>query len=289
MNLQHKSDFSSIDPKAMEAQAHAVMGAAFEGGVRHFDAARSYGRAEEFLASWLASRRPAGVIVSSKWGYRYTANWRSDAEVHEVKDHSLKHLESQWRESDAILGKALQIYQVHSATLESGVLKDEGVLERLALLRDAGVQVGLSVTGPRQGEIIDAAIAISRGGRRLFDWVQATWNVLEPSAAPALGRAKAVGMKTIAKEGMANGRLSPRGDVKAWLELAASTNTAPDALALAVALRQPFLDVVLSGAATVQHLRSNLAAAQVKVIPTVDRFAIEPVAYWGERSRLLWS
>ncbi len=288
MNLQHKSDLSSTDARAMEAQAHAVMDAAFEGGVRHFDAARSYGKAEEFLASWLASRKPEGVIVSSKWGYRYTANWQSDAAVHEVKDHSLAHLESQWRESEAILGKALKIYQVHSATLESGVLKDEAVLDRLAALRDSGVQMGLSVTGPRQGAIIDAAIAIQRGGRRLFDWVQATWNVLEPSAGPALARAKAEGMKTIAKEGLSNGRLSARGDVQPWLDFAATNTTSPDALALAVALRQPFLDVVLSGAATVEQLRSNLGAREVAP-PDVAQFAIEPVTYWTERSRLVWS
>lgn len=288
MNLQHKRDLPSIEPKAMEAQAHAVMDAALEGGVRHFDAARSYGRAEAFLASWLRARKPEGVVVSSKWGYRYTANWQTDAAVHEVKDHSLAHLEAQWRESEAVLGNALNIYQVHSATLESGVLKDEAVLDRLAVLRDGGVQQGLSVTGPRQADIIDAAISLRRGGRRLFDWVQATWNVLEPSAGPALARAKAEGLKTIAKEGLANGRLSSRGDVRPWLELAASRGASPDALALAVALRQPFLDVVLSGAATVEQLRSNLQARSAQA-PEVSQFAIDPVTYWAERSQLAWS
>ena len=32
-----------------------------------------YGRAEEFLAGWLAERGHGDVIVGSKWGYRYTA------------------------------------------------------------------------------------------------------------------------------------------------------------------------------------------------------------------------
>ena len=38
----------------MEARGHAVLDEAWAAGVRYFDAARSYGRAEEFLARWLA-------------------------------------------------------------------------------------------------------------------------------------------------------------------------------------------------------------------------------------------
>jgi aryl-alcohol dehydrogenase-like predicted oxidoreductase len=288
MTLSHREDFASIEPAALEAQAHAVLDAAYTGGIRHVDAARSYGRAEAFVRSWLAARGHRDVVVSSKWGYRYTAGWDPNAKVHEVKDHSLAHLDAQWVESRAVLGDALRIYQVHSATLESGVLNDSAVLDRLASLRDGGMAMGLSVTGPRQGEIIDAAIVIERGGRRLFDWVQATWNVLEPSAGPALTRAKARGLRTIAKEGLANGRLSARGQLTAWLELARTVGASPDALALAAALQQPFLDVVLSGAATVGQLRSNLNATKTPV-PEVNALALSPDEYWTQRSRLPWT
>lgn len=288
MTLQHQHDFASVEPEAMQAQAHQVLDAAYSGGIRHFDVARSYGRAESFVRSWLTSRGQEDVVVSSKWGYRYTADWQPSADVHEVKDHSLSHLEKQLAESKAILGDALKVYQVHSATLESGVLSDAAVLDRLARLRDEGVAVGLSVTGPRQPEIIDTAIAIDRGGRRLFDWVQATWNVLEPSAGPALSRAHARGLHTIAKEGVANGLLTIRGQLPAWIALAREQNVAPDALALSVALAQPFLDMVLSGAATVKQLRSNLAATRVPAVD-VSALAMTPEAYWAARSKLAWT
>ncbi|MDP1823027.1 MAG: aldo/keto reductase [Archangium sp.] len=288
MTLSHHEDFASIEAMAMEAQAHAVLDAAYAGGLRHVDAARSYGRAEAFVHSWLEARGHRDVVVSSKWGYRYTAGWDPNAKVHEVKDHSLAHLDAQWAESRAVLGDALRVYQVHSATLESGVLNDGAVLDRLATLRDSGTAMGLSVTGPRQGEVIDAAIGLERGGRRLFDWVQATWNVLEPSAGPALARAKARGLRTIAKEGLANGLLSARGQLPAWLALARSVDAAPDALALAVALSQPFLDVVLSGAATVEQLRSNLNARKARV-PDPAGFALSPAEYWSQRARLRWT
>src|SRR5213596_2137827 len=57
LTLGHGQDLGadrSVD--AMERHAHAVLEFAYDAGVRYFDAARSYGRAEAFLASWRASR-----------------------------------------------------------------------------------------------------------------------------------------------------------------------------------------------------------------------------------------
>ena len=102
INLGHADDLGhDYDLAAMEARAHAVLDAAWAGGVRYFDAARSYGAAEQFLASWLASRgiAPEAVVVASKWGYTYTAGWQVEAEKHEVKDHSLPVLRRQSAES----------------------------------------------------------------------------------------------------------------------------------------------------------------------------------------------
>src|SRR4051795_10282254 len=92
--------------EAMERHAHEVLDAAYAGGVRYFDAARSYGKAEAFLASWLA-RRGLGrseVTVGSKWGDTSPADWRVDAPVHEVKDLSAPTLRRQFAESHDLLG-----------------------------------------------------------------------------------------------------------------------------------------------------------------------------------------
>jgi aryl-alcohol dehydrogenase-like predicted oxidoreductase len=83
------SDLPDRSVAGLEARTFEVLDAAYAGGVRYVDAARSYGRAEEFLASWLADRRHNDVVVGSKWGYRYTGGWRLDGGVQEVKEHSL--------------------------------------------------------------------------------------------------------------------------------------------------------------------------------------------------------
>jgi aryl-alcohol dehydrogenase-like predicted oxidoreductase len=279
------------DVEAMQARAHALLDAAWTAGVRWFDAARSYGRAEEFLASWLRERRvPTGAVtVSSKWGYAYTGGWRMDAAEHEVKDLSAAQLARQWPQTRSLLGPWLDIYEIHSATVDSGVLDDPEVAAGLDRVRAAGVQVGLSVTGPRQGDTIDRAITV--GG---YDWVQATWNLLEPSAGPALARAKAAGMGVMVKEGVANGRLTAHGRPPERVEAAArERGVGVDAIALAAALAQPWANAVLSGAVNDDQLASNLVAGGVawddELAALVGPLAEEPEAYWSTRSGLAWS
>ncbi len=291
ITVGHAADLGGhTDVGEMRAHAHAVLDAAYGAGVRYFDAARSYGRAEEFLGSWLTERElgPPAVGIGSKWGYTYTAQWSTDAEVNEVKDLSIATLRRQVHETRGHLGSNLGLYQIHSATLESGVLDDPQVLEELARLRAGGLLIGLTVTGPRQADTIRRAIEV--GG---FDAVQATWNLLEPSAAPALAAAHAAGLGVIVKEAVANGRLTARGDVPQLTDAAARAGVSPDALALGAALAQPWVDVVLSGAATTAMVVSNLAALDVAVDPEMlerlGGLAENPDGYWERRSALDWN
>jgi aryl-alcohol dehydrogenase-like predicted oxidoreductase len=277
INVGHGEDVADSSVEGMERQAHAVLDAAYEHGVRWFDAARSYGRAEAFLASWLTGRglRPGEVTVSSKWGYRYTAGWRVDADEHEVKDLSAEHLRAQWRETRELLGDHLGVYQIHSATLDSGVLDDPEVRRELDALRAGGIRVGLTVTGADQAATIERAL--ETGG---FDTVQATWNLHERSAEAALERAHEAGLVALVKEALANGRLAARG-------------AGQDAVALAAALARPWADVVLSGAATVAQLESNLAARELAWDDELEErmagLLEEPAAYWATRAELPWT
>jgi aryl-alcohol dehydrogenase-like predicted oxidoreductase len=288
INLGHSFDVAGdTDVAALERHAHRALDAAYAGGVRYFDAARSYGKAEAFLADWLALRGldRDEVTVGSKWGYTYTADWRTDVDVHEVKDLTAATFRRQLAETRDLLGEHLRLYQIHSATLESGVLDDRSVLGELAALRASGVLIGLTTSGPYQAATIERALEV--GG---FDSVQSTWNLLERSAGAALAAAHDAGLGVIVKEALANGRLTARGDVPALVDAAQRLGAAPDAVALAAVLAQPWVDVVLSGAATAEQLESNLAALGVEVdAARFDGLVEEPEAYWEKRGELPWN
>jgi aryl-alcohol dehydrogenase-like predicted oxidoreductase len=290
IDIGHPQDLAGeTDVDSMRARAHAMLDAAYAAGVRYFDAARSYGRAEEFLGSWLAARGigTEDVGVGSKWGYTYTAQWRVDAEVHEVKDHSIETLRRQVRESRELLGSHLDLYQIHSATLDSGVLEDRAVLDELARLRQGGLAIGFTVSGPGQREAIEQGVELGA-----FDAVQATWNLHEQSAGPALAAAHRAGLEVIVKEAVANGRLTSRGGSPLLTEIARSLDTTPDAVALSAVLAQPWVDVVLSGATTRPMLESNLKAARIELgdelLERLDGLREDPKSYWETRGALPW-
>ncbi|HEU5474953.1 MAG TPA: aldo/keto reductase [Actinophytocola sp.] len=276
---------------AMRAACWSVLDAAYARGVRWVDVARSYGLAEEFLAGWMGERGVADVTVSSKWGYAYTGEWRTDAEVHEVKEHSLARFRAQWAESRALLGGRIALYQVHSLTVDSPLFGDEALLAALAGLAEGGMRVGFSTSGPAQAEVVDRGLALRVAGRPVFTAVQSTWNVLEPSVGPALRRAREAGIHVLVKETLANGRLA----VTPPAELAGIADrhgVTPDAVAIAAALAQPWADTVLLGPASTAQLASNLAAADLTLTRAdLDRLngLAEPAAgYWATRQALAW-
>jgi aryl-alcohol dehydrogenase-like predicted oxidoreductase len=270
----------------------------YAAGLRYLDTARSYGRGEEFLAGWLAANPGRNdVTVGSKWGYRYVGDWRGDAEVHEVKDHSLAAFTEQLAETRALLGDRLDVYHVHSATLETGVLDDAELHRALAALRESGVRVGVSTSGPDQAAAVRRALAVSVDGTPLFTSIQSTWNLLETSVAGALAEAAAAGARVIVKEAVANGRLAPDGadtpGAHRAAELAGDLGTTVDRLAIAAALAQPWAWRVLSGAVDPAQVTSNAAAVDVALPDAITTelavLAEDPPTYWSARSARPWT
>ena len=278
------------DVDALRARTHAVLDAAYAAGIRYVDVARSYGRAEEFLAAWLAGPPDRDdVVVGSKWGYRYVGDWRLDAEVHEVKDHSLAAFTEQWAQTRAVLGVPA-VYHVHSATLETGVLDDAPLHRALAGLRADGVRVGISTSGPAQADAVRRALEVEVDGEPLFTSFQCTWNLLETSVGPALAEAHAAGAHVIVKEPVANGRLAPTADADPRAARIARERGVPlDRLAIAAALAQPWADRVLSGAVDPAQVASNTAATEVPAPTDLDDLAEDPRAYWTARSGRSWT
>ncbi len=285
---------------AMRTRTHALLDAAWAAGVRYFDTARSYGRAEEFVGEWLTARpeAAAAATIGSKWGYTYTAAWQaSGVSAHEVKEHTVAVFDRQIRETRAALGEHLDVYLIHSVTPDSPALADRELHARLADLAAAGVRVGLSTSGPAQAATVRAALDVTVRSEPLFAAVQSTWNLLDSSAGPALAEAHSAGWLVVIKEAMANGRLAGRNatgpGTAALRAVSDRLGTSTDALALAAAAAQPWADIVLSGAATLDQLTSNLTAAELDLTPAdLHELAVlteSPETFWRTRAELPWA
>jgi aryl-alcohol dehydrogenase-like predicted oxidoreductase len=294
------ADLPDRSVAGLRVRTETVLDAAYAGGVRYVDAARSYGKAEEFLAGWLADRGHDDVVVGSKWGYRYTGGWRLDGGGQEVKEHSLAMFTSQLGETRGYLGDRLALYQVHSLTEDSGALSDHALLSALARLRDDGVLIGLSTSGPRQADTLRRALAVTVGGKPLFSATEVTWNLLEPSVQAAAAEAAQAGWAVLVKEAVANGRLAPGGDAAGpgspLAAAGAATGVTPDAIAIGAALAQPWATVVLSGAVSAAQMDANLAALRLPrplagqlASRLTETIAESATAYWAERSARSWT
>ncbi|MFT4611760.1 MAG: aryl-alcohol dehydrogenase-like predicted oxidoreductase [Glaciecola sp.] len=288
---------SNIDKSktAFKTNAFEVMDCAYKNGVRYFDTAPSYGLGEQFLLDWTKSRQHKDIILSTKWGYTYVANWELGFEgKHEVKEHSASKLNEQWEASKELLPQ-LKIYQVHSATLESGILKDASIHERLfQIKKEYGLQIGITTSGSNQSKVLNSAKDIAVNNELLFDSYQVTYNVFEQSTFDTLQELKAKGKTIIIKEALANGRVFTNEHAKKQLEALSKTyNVGPDAIALKFVIDTLQPTMVLSGASNPTHLAQNLKALDFELpqedLELLKSLKIDSKTYWDERSDLAWN
>ena len=276
----------------------AMLDAAYAMGIRYFDTAPGYGMSEQLLIDWSWSLQD--VEIATKWGYTYTANFDPNAAVHEVKEHSLAKLNEQWNQSKRLL-PGLTTYQIHSATVESGVLENTSVLNRLATLKaEHDIYIGLTTTGANQLEILKRALEIEVNNNLLFDVFQVTYNIFDQSLADIAPLFEYQHRRLIIKEAMANGRVFPNENYphythayKKLKNLAEAYQVDIDAIALRFCIDSMPLYSVLSGAAIPSHLSENLKAEQFKLsqadIQSLEELAISPDEYWSERKQLKWN
>ena len=299
INLRQE-DASEFDLESFKQNGVNVLEEAYHMGIRYFDTAPGYGIAEKIVMDWLQTKNDKTIKIATKWGYTYVANFDAKAKVHELKEHSLSKLNEQWEVSKD-LASHLQLYQIHSATLETKVLGNEAVLERLAFLKNENqLQMGITTTGTDQVEVIQRALDVSIDGNQLFDAFQVTYNILDQSVLSISEELARQNKKLIIKEALANGRLFRNKKfihyrkLFNYLEaLAQKYQVGVDAIALNYCGNTLPKSMVLSGASNHMHLEGNIKAKSFALsqdeLQQLHVFRISEAMYWDERKLLAWN
>jgi aryl-alcohol dehydrogenase-like predicted oxidoreductase len=299
INIREEVESKPFDKQEFIKEGEALLDFAYAKGIRILDTAPGYGLAESLVTQWLQKQDITDVAVSSKWGYTYVADFSATAEEHEVKEHSLAKLNEQWDATKELL-PSLGVYQIHSATLETKVLSNSDVLNRLYELKKTyNLKIGLTTTGANQADVMRLAMDVKVENEPLFDSFQVTYNVFDQSLAEIID--KNIGRKIIIKEALANGRVFPNleryphyaAQYELLVDLATKYHVGVDAIALRFCMDSISSDVVLSGASTKTQLAENLKVQDFELtedeISRIRTLKVSPDAYWAERKRLEWN
>lgn len=299
INIRHEKPRVDLSLEEFRKKGVRILDDAYDKGVRFFDASPGYGLAESLLIEWLRQKNDPDIIVATKWGLSYVANFDINAAVHEIKEHSLERLNAQWEFSRKLLPN-LKIYQIHSATLDTGVLDNKAVLQRLhQIKKDYNIIIGITTTGVNQVKVLKKAVDIELENEPLFSSFQSTYNIMDQSILQLKEFFLNANRQLIIKESLANGRLIPNtsfkehnGLYKYITKLADKYNVGADAIAIRFCIDSFPEAVTLSGASSTNQLQSNLAAKTFKLqkeeMELLSSYKIDPVIYWGERKQLSW-
>ena len=297
ININHNQELGS--DKSKEKLRHIsfdIIDYAHSRGIKYFDTARVYGASEEFLSNWLKLNKDKEVYCGSKWGYEYLANWNLNSKVHERKDHSLNFFKKQWAETKLFLKHNINLYQIHSATKDTGVLNDNKILDTLYALSEEGIEIGISTTGLDQNEMIEKVIEINKKSF-LFSSIQSTYNIFEQNSENFLIKANHEGISIIIKEVFANGRLSSDNQqynleiISEIKQLSLALNQSIENIAFLWVIQKPWVDIVLSGATTKNQIDENFKCLEFLNLELgfLKQYKLPSELYWSDRKKLRWN
>ena len=268
--------------------ATAVVQAALDAGITHFDTAEMYGggRSEEFLGAALGARRDE-VVIATKYTPRpneqaYTPGVLA-ARIREAAEASLRRLGTDH----------IDVYYQHYPDKDAPV---EEALETLDELVQAGKVLHLANSNDSAEQITDADTVARTKGWARFGGTQIEWSLLsrgvEDSIVPA---ATAAGLGVVPYFPLASGLLTgkyrrgeefPEGSrlaassyfaavatdenfakVEAYERYAADRGHTITELAIGWLLAQPSVTSVIAGATKPEQIAANVAAAAWTLTP----------------------
>jgi aryl-alcohol dehydrogenase-like predicted oxidoreductase len=242
------------DMSLSEREAERLLLGAVDRGVTFFDAARSYGAAEERIGRYLGARR-GEVVLSTKGGYGIpgVSDWTGDA-VRRGIDDALGRMRTD----------RIDVFHLHSCPAE--VLARDDILGALSEARTAGKIRVAAYSGENEA----LWRAVESGA---FGSVQCSVNLFDQRAIDgAIASAAARGLGVVGKRPLANcaWRFSerPLGQYaeEYWLRMRAMAFDATPLewaeLALRFAAFAPGVCSVIVGTTRLEHLEENLSVLE---------------------------
>jgi aryl-alcohol dehydrogenase-like predicted oxidoreductase len=270
-----------------EAEAFALMDAAWEAGVNFFDTAASYGggRSESWIGTWRRDRG-ADVVLSTKVFWSVTG---------EPDDRGLAR-ERVLRENAGSLERLgvdrVQMYLTHEPDPETPILE---TLQALDQLVHAGKVEAIGASNVTSQQLVEALETSEGHGLARYAWVQNELNLLNPAGqdevreicrreglgftpfSPLAG-GWLTGKYTRGAPYPADSRMALRPEpyeelvaepifraLDALRRAAEELETEPATLALAWLLAQPDITAVVVGPRNAKHLGSALAALDLEL------------------------
>jgi aryl-alcohol dehydrogenase-like predicted oxidoreductase len=149
-------------------QAHALLDAAWDAGITTLDTADAYGggRSETYVGEWLRTRRPDGVVLTTK-----TFNPMAEGEDHGLAPARIRR---QLESSLQRLGvDRVDLYLCHDWDDDVPVAETAGALDELVAAGKIGAYGLSNVNGAQLREALDAGA---------FAWVQNSYSLLDREA-----------------------------------------------------------------------------------------------------------
>jgi aryl-alcohol dehydrogenase-like predicted oxidoreductase len=151
-----------------EEQAFTLMDAAWDAGITTFDTADAYGggRSESFIGAWIASRRPAGLVLTTK-----TFNPMDEGEDHGLAPARIhRQLESSLQRLGV---ERVDLYLCHDWDPDVPIAETAGALDELV---QAGKIRAYGLSNVNGTQLRDALAAGD------FRWVQNSYSLLDRDA-----------------------------------------------------------------------------------------------------------
>jgi aryl-alcohol dehydrogenase-like predicted oxidoreductase len=149
-------------------QAFTLMDAAWEAGITTFDTADAYGggRSETAIGAWIASRRPDGLVITTK-----TFNPMDEGEDHGLAPARIRR---QLESSLQRLGvERVDLYLCHDWDPDVPIAETAGALDELVAAGTIGAYGLSNVNGAQLREALGAGD---------FQWVQNSYSLLDREA-----------------------------------------------------------------------------------------------------------